>query len=98
VVFDVIGGEILGRSTGLVRTGGTLVTIAAPPKVRPEGGRAILLVVVPDRARLTDVAQRLRHERLKPIVGAIRTRPEAPAAFAPTVATRGKAIIQVTEG
>jgi NADPH:quinone reductase-like Zn-dependent oxidoreductase len=98
VVFDVIGGDILDRSTALVRAGGTLVTIAAPPKVRPEGGRAIFFVVEPDRARLADLAQRLRHGRLKPIVGAIRTLPEAPAAFAPDRRTRGKTIIQVTGG
>ena len=98
VVFDVIGGDILDRSTALVRAGGTLVTIAAPPKVRPEGGRAIFFVVEPDRAGLADLAQRLRHGRLKPIVGAIRTLPEAPAAFAPDRRTRGKTIIQVTGG
>jgi len=95
VVFDVIGGDILDRSTALVRAGGTLVTIAAPPKVRPEDGRAIFFIVEPDRARLTDLAQRLRQGRLKPIVGAILTLPEAPAAFAPGRRTRGKTIIQV---
>ena len=40
VVFDVIGGDILDRSTALVRAGGTLVTIAQPPTVQPEDGRA----------------------------------------------------------
>ncbi len=99
VVFDVIGGDILDRSTALVRAGGTLVSIAAPPKVRPEDGRAIFFVVEPDRARLADLAQRLRDGRLKPIVGAIRTLPEMPAAFAPgRPRAAGKTIIQVTEG
>lgn len=41
VVFDVIGGDILDRSAALVRAGGTLVTIAQPPTVRPKGGRAL---------------------------------------------------------
>jgi NADPH:quinone reductase-like Zn-dependent oxidoreductase len=39
VVFDVIGGDILDRSAALVRAGGTLVTTAAPPKVRPRASR-----------------------------------------------------------
>ena len=39
-----------------------------------------------------------RQGRLKPIVGAIRTLPEAPAAFAPDRRLRGKTIIQVTGG
>ena len=97
MVFDVIGGEIRDRSAALVRAGGTLVTIAAPPKVRPEDGRAIFFVVEPDRARLADLAQRVRDGRLKPIVGAVRTLAEAPAAFAPGRRTPGKTIIRVTE-
>jgi len=97
-VFDLIGGDILDRSAALVRAGGTLVTIAAPPKARPESGRAIFFVVEPDRARLADLAERVRLRRLKPIVGAIRTLPEAPAAFASDRRTRGKTIIQVIGG
>jgi NADPH:quinone reductase-like Zn-dependent oxidoreductase len=97
VVFDVIGGDILRRSAALVRAGGTLVTIAAPPEVRPSDGRAVFFVVEPDRARLADLARRLRDGRLKPIVGAVRTLPEAPAAFAPGRRIPGKTIIKVTE-
>lgn len=95
VVFDVIGGEILDRSAALVRAGGTLVTIAAPPTVTPEDGRAVFFVVEPDRACLADLAQRLRDGRLKPIVGEVRPLAETPAAFAPGRRSRGKTIIRV---
>lgn len=97
VVFDVIGADILDRSAALVRAGGTLVTIAMPPKVQPTNGRAVFFVVEPDRARLTDLATRLRDGRLKPVVGAVRPLAEAPAAFAPDERTSGKTIIHVTE-
>ena len=97
VVFDVIGGDILDRSAALVRAGGTLVTIATPPEVRPTDGRAVFFVVEPDRARLADLAQRLRDGRLEPIVGAVRTLREAPSAFTPGRRTPGKTIIRVTE-
>jgi NADPH:quinone reductase-like Zn-dependent oxidoreductase len=97
VAFDVIGGEILDRTAGLVRAGGILVTIAAPPKIRPADGRAIFFVVEPDRARLADLAQRLRDGRLAPIVGAVRPLAEAAAAFAPEQRTPGKTIIRLAD-
>ena len=95
VVFDVIGGNVLERSAALVRAGGTLVTIAAPPTARPEDGRAVFFVVEPDRARLADLAQRLRDGRLKPLVSEVRPLAETPAAFTPGRHSRGKTIIRV---
>ncbi|TMR20186.1 NADP-dependent oxidoreductase [Nonomuraea turkmeniaca] len=96
VVFDVIGGDVLDRSAALVRPGGTLVTMVSPPAVRPRDGQAIFFVVEPDRARLADLARRLRDGRLRVNVGAVRTLAEAPSAFAQR--TLGKTIIRVTEG
>ena len=97
VVFDVIGGDILERSTELVRPGGTLVTIAMPPTVQPKDGRAVFFVVEPDRARLADLAQRVRAGQLKPIVGAVRPLSETASAFARHRRTPGKTIIQVAD-
>lgn len=97
VVLDTIGGDILDRSAARVRAGGALVTITMPPRVRPKDGRAVFFVVEPDRARLTDLATRLRDGRLKPVVGAVRPLAEAPAAFAPGKRTPGKTIIRITE-
>lgn len=97
VVFDVIGGEILQHSTALVRPGGTLVTIAEPVTVHPRDGRAVFFVVEPDRARLADLAQRLRDGHLTPIVGAVRPLAETASAFAPDTRTPGKTIIRVTD-
>jgi NADPH:quinone reductase-like Zn-dependent oxidoreductase len=95
VVLDVIGGGILERSAALVRPGGTLVTIAEPPTVQPEGGRAVFFVVEPDRARLVDLAQRVRDGRLRVLVGPVLPLEETPAAFAPARRTAGKTIIRI---
>ncbi|WP_293012571.1 NADP-dependent oxidoreductase [Mycolicibacterium sp.] len=95
LLFDVIGGDILTRSTTLVREGGTVVTIAEPPEVFPRNGRALFFVVEPDRSQLIELATRVRDGRLKPIVGAVRPLAEAVAAFAPDKRTPGKTVIQV---
>ncbi|MEV6581196.1 NADP-dependent oxidoreductase [Streptomyces sp. NPDC051582] len=97
VVFDVIGGEVLERSTALVRPGGTLVTIAEPVTVHPRDARAVFFVVEPDRVRLSDLAQRVRDGRLKPIIGDVRPLEEAVAAFTPHKRTPGKTVILVAE-
>lgn len=67
---------------------------------RDAGGRIIGTGRAADRdtALGLDLARRLREGRLRPIIGAIRTLPEALAAFAPGHRTRGKTIIQVTGG
>ncbi|MGW7297496.1 NADP-dependent oxidoreductase [Streptomyces sp. NPDC054829] len=96
VVFDVIGGEILERSAALVRPGGTLVTIAEPVTVRPREARAVFFVVEPDRARLSDLARRVREGRLKPTVGDVVPLAEAAAAFA-RKPVGGKTIVRVAE-
>ena len=99
VVLDVIGGDILKRSTALLRAGGTLVTTIEPPTIQPENGRAIFFVVEADRSQLVALAQRLRDGRLTSNVGAVRPLAEAPAAFGPNAPhASGKTIIQVIEG
>jgi NADPH:quinone reductase-like Zn-dependent oxidoreductase len=98
VVFDVIGGDILDRSTRLLRAGGTLVTIVRPPTIQPASGRAVFFVVEPNRAQLGELATRLRDGRIKPAVGAVTSLSQAPAAFGPAaVRTRGKTVIRVIE-
>ncbi len=95
VVFDVIGGEILDRSAQLVRAGGSLVTIAEPPRVIPEGARAIFFVVEADRAQLALLEHKLREGRIRQNIGSVLPLEGAPSAFNPDRKTPGKTIIQV---
>src|SRR5262245_15137899 len=95
LVFDVIGGDIGKRSAGLIRAGGTLVTIAGPTEARPAGGLTIDFVLVPDRAQLSDIIQRVRDERLRTNIGIVSTLDDAVAAFNPTARIKGKTIIRV---
>src|SRR5882762_7134021 len=95
LVFDVIGGDIGKRSAGLIRAGGTLVTIAGPTEARPADGLAIDFVLVSDRAPLREIVRRVRDGRLRTNIGNIATIDDAVAAFNRTERRKGKTIIRV---
>ncbi len=99
VVLDVIGGDILQRSTAVVRPGGTLVTIAEPPTTQPADGRAVFFIVEADRSRLAALAERLRDGRVTANVAAVRSLADAPAALAPNAPrVGGTTIVGVRQG
>jgi NADPH:quinone reductase-like Zn-dependent oxidoreductase len=95
LVFDVIGGDIQKRSAGLIRAGGTLVTIAGPPEARPADGRAIDFVVAADRAELGALVRRVREGRLRTNIGVVASLDDAVAAFNPTERIRGQTMIRI---
>ena len=95
LVFDVIGGDIGKRSAGLIRAGGTLVTVVGPPEARPADGLAVDFVVESDRAQLNEIVLRVRDGRLRTNIGNVSTLDDAVAAFNPTERIKGKTIIRV---
>ena len=95
LVFDVIGGDIQKRSAGVIRAGGTLVTIAGPPEARPADGLAVDFVVVSDRAQLGEIVQRVRDGGLRTNIGNVAPLDDAVAAFNPTERISGQTIIRV---
>jgi NADPH:quinone reductase-like Zn-dependent oxidoreductase len=95
LVFDVIGGDIAKRSAGLIRAGGTLVTITGPSEARPANGLAVDFVVESDRAQLSEIVRRVRDGRLRTNVGIVSTLDDAVAAFNPTKRINGKTIVRV---
>src|ERR1700739_638575 len=92
LVFDVIGGDIQKRSAGLIRAGGTLVSIAGPGRGRPPAGLAVAFVVESDRAQLTEIVQRVRDGRLRTNIGTVSSLDDAVAAFNPTERIKAKRI------
>jgi NADPH:quinone reductase-like Zn-dependent oxidoreductase len=95
LVFDVIGGDIGKRSAGLIRAGGTLVSIVGPSEARPADGLAVDFVVESDRAQLSEIVRRVRDGRLRTNIGTVSTLDDAVAAFNPTKRINGKTIIRV---
>src|SRR5690349_5671223 len=95
LVLDGIGGDLGKRSAGLIRAGGTLVSIVGPIEARPADGLAVDFVVESDRAQLGEIVQRVRDGRLRTNIGNVSTLDAAVAAFNPTVRITGKTIIRV---
>jgi NADPH:quinone reductase-like Zn-dependent oxidoreductase len=95
LVFDVIGGDIAKRSAGLIRAGGTLVSIVGPVEARPVEGLTIDFVVESDRAQLSEIVRRVRDGRLRTNIGNVSTLDDAVAAFNSTERRTGKTIIRV---
>jgi NADPH:quinone reductase-like Zn-dependent oxidoreductase len=95
LVFDVIGGDIQKRSAGMIRAGGTLVTVVGPPEARPANGLAIDFVVESDRAQLGEIVQRVRDGRLRTNIGNVATLDDAVTALNPTERPNGKTIIRI---
>ena len=95
LVFDVIGGDIQKRSAGLVRAGGTLVTVVGLPEARPADGLAVDFVVESDRAQLGEIVRRVRDGRLRTNIGTVAALDDAVAAFNPAERIKGKTIIRV---
>ncbi|MEU8257017.1 NADP-dependent oxidoreductase [Micromonospora inaquosa] len=94
LVFDVIGGDIGKRSAGLIRGGGTLVSVVGPPEVRPADGLTIDFVVTADRAQLSEIVRRVRDGRLRTNIGNVANLDDAVAALNPTKRATGKTIIR----
>src|SRR5215469_14297204 len=97
LVFDVIGGDIAKRSAGMIRAGGTLVTITGTTEARPADGLTIDFVVEPDRAQLSEIVKRARDGRLRTNIGKVAALEDAVAAFNPTERVKGKTIIRVSQ-
>jgi NADPH:quinone reductase-like Zn-dependent oxidoreductase len=74
VVIDTVGGSVLDRSYGVLRTGGRLVTLSGPPSAeRAEAARikAMFFVVEPDSGELIQIAELADAGRLRPVVAQI---------------------------
>jgi len=68
VVIDTVGGETLERSYGVLRRGGRLVTLSAPPpagKAEEFGVTATFFIVTPNRAQLDELAALVDDGRLR---------------------------------
>ncbi len=66
VVFDCVGGEVLQKSTDIVRKGGRLISIVADPAgLGRTDIHSDFVFVAPNSSQLTELARMVEQERLK---------------------------------
>ncbi len=96
VVFDTIGGDVLTRSAGVVKPGGALVSVVAPPPTDRQDIRALHFVREPSRAQLVELARLVDTGQLRPQVGAVYPLADAREAFMAKSTQRipGKVVLQ----
>jgi NADPH:quinone reductase-like Zn-dependent oxidoreductase len=96
VVYDIIGGDVLARSAGLVKPGGALVTVMLPPAETRPDIRTVHFVREPCRTQLKQLAEMVDVGKLSVPVGAVYPLGETRAAFADQASrkVRGKVILQ----
>ncbi len=81
LVFDTIGGDVLARSPALLRPGGTLVSVAAPPPATRDDIRTVAFLQESNRNQLIELARLVDQGHLRPQVGAVYPLAEAAKAY-----------------
>lgn len=101
VVVDTVGGATLVRAADLVKPGGRLITLAAPPppEVAQRDFTSTFFVVEPDRDELARIAALVDAGRLRPIVAQTYPLAQARLAFedGPTRRRAGKTVLTVRD-
>jgi NADPH:quinone reductase-like Zn-dependent oxidoreductase len=96
LIFDTVGGELLERAAGVLRPGGTIVTVADEP---PEGLEATFFIVEPNGAELEELVRMVDRGILRPSVDSVFPLEDASAAYERSLlpGKRGKVVLKVAD-
>jgi NADPH:quinone reductase-like Zn-dependent oxidoreductase len=81
LVYDAIGGDVLAHSPAIVKPGGALVSIIAPPQTDRDDIRTVFFVRDPSGAQLREITRLVDEGKLRPQVGAVYPLADAREAF-----------------
>ena len=100
VVFDTIGGGTLERSYGVLRQGGTLVSIVEPPsaeKAKARGIKGEFFIVEPNRTQLEEIGRLIDSGHLRAFVDTVLPLEQARQAFEQGLKghSRGKIVLRI---
>jgi NADPH:quinone reductase-like Zn-dependent oxidoreductase len=81
LVYDAIGGDVLAQSLAIVKPGGALVSVMAPPQTDRDDIRTVHFVRDPNGAQLRHITRLVDEGRLRPQVSAVYPLADAREAF-----------------
>ena len=81
LVYDIIGGDVLARSAAIVKPGGALVSIVAPPETDRRDIRTVAFVRDANGAQLREITRLVDDGTLRPDVSAVFPLADAREAF-----------------
>lgn len=81
LVYDAIGGDVLARSSAIVKPGGALVSVMNPLQIDRDDIRTVHFVRDPSGAQLREITRLVDEGKLRPQVGAVYPLAEAREAF-----------------
>lgn len=81
LVYDIIGGDVLARSAAIVKPGGAIVSIVAPPPTDRDDIRTVGFVRDPSGTQLREIARLVDQGVLRPQVSAVYPLADARKAF-----------------
>jgi NADPH:quinone reductase-like Zn-dependent oxidoreductase len=81
VVFDTIGGDVLAKSSKVVKSGGALISVASPPPEDRDDIRTVFFIRDPSGPQLVELARLVDAGTVQPQVGAVFSLADAREAF-----------------
>jgi len=101
MVLDTVGGETQDRSWKVLRTGGTLVSIAGESIKEPDpqlGVKGIFFIVKPHRMQLIGLGKLIDQEIIKPLIANVLPLEQAQEAFRQVSGhgVKGKVVLRVS--
>lgn len=81
LVYDTIGGDVLAHSPAIVKSGGALVSVMAPPQTDRHDIHTVHFVRDPSGAQLRDITRLVDQGKLRSQVGAVYPLADAREAF-----------------
>jgi NADPH:quinone reductase-like Zn-dependent oxidoreductase len=81
LVYDIIGGDVLARSSAIVKPGGAVVSIMAPPPTDRDDIRTVHFVRDANGAQLREITRLVEDGTVRPDVSAVYPLPDTRAAF-----------------